>query len=98
MFAALRRRWRTFRSAPAGRRFQQRYRRRAPRAGALRKGVVMCVAIAMLAAGIALLVLPGPGVLVIVLAAALIAGESLVAARILDRVDLWIARCLRRGA
>jgi hypothetical protein len=43
-----------------------------------------------------MLVLPGPGLLVGFAGAALIAGESKVAARLLDRVDLYVARALAR--
>lgn len=43
-----------------------------------------------------MLVLPGPGLLLILLGAALIAEESLVAARMLGRIDLAISRRTRR--
>jgi len=41
-------------------------------------------------------VLPGPGLLVIVLGAFLVGEESLVASRLLDRIDLWFSRRLAR--
>ena len=46
--------------------------------------------------GTAMLVLPGPGLLVILLGAFLIGEESLVASRQLDRIDLWCSRRLAR--
>jgi len=46
----------------------------------------------MVLAGVLMLVLPGPGLLVIALGMALIAEESLWASRLLDRLDLWIER------
>jgi len=46
----------------------------------------------MVLAGALMLVLPGPGLLVIALGMALIAEESLWASRLLDRLDLWIER------
>ncbi|HEY2396570.1 MAG TPA: PGPGW domain-containing protein [Rudaea sp.] len=46
----------------------------------------------LLALGMILLVLPGPGLLIAAIGAALIAGESLTVARILDRIDLGLTR------
>jgi hypothetical protein len=39
-----------------------------------------------------MLVLPGPGILALLLGAVLVAEESLFAARLLDRADVWISR------
>jgi len=50
----------------------------------------------VLALGLAMLVLPGPGLLFAAIGAALIAGESRVAADVLDRLDLWLARLWAR--
>ena len=47
--------------------------------------------------GAAMLVLPGPGLLVMVLGAALVAEESLLASRLLDRCDAWVERCIARA-
>jgi hypothetical protein len=50
----------------------------------------------LLAAGLAMLVLPGPGLLVGLLGAALIAGESLSVARLLDRLDVCVTALWKR--
>jgi len=50
----------------------------------------------LLALGLVMLVLPGPGLLVGFAGAALIAGESKTAARLLDRLDAWVNGVLRR--
>ena len=50
----------------------------------------------LLALGLLMLVLPGPGVLVGFVGAALIAGESRWAAQLLDRVDLGLIRAWKR--
>lgn len=97
MFEALQRHWRLFRDEPVGKRFQRRYRRRTERpSGWLRKVGVLIAATGLIIAGLAMLVLPGPGLLALLLAAVLIAEESLLAARALDRADLAIHRRLAR--
>lgn len=89
--------WRRFTARPAGRRFQMRYRaRREKPAGRVRKIVVIGLGVVLMVIGAIMLVLPGPGALVLIAGAALIGEESLVAARILDRCDLWIARRIHR--
>ena len=50
----------------------------------------------LLALGLLMLVLPGPGVLVGLVGAALIAGESRWAAQLLDRLDLGLTRAWKR--
>jgi putative transmembrane protein PGPGW len=50
----------------------------------------------LIALGLVLLVLPGPGLLIGFFGAALIAGESKVAARLFDRADLCVTRGLAR--
>lgn len=79
----------------AGRRFQQRYaRRRAVPCGALRKWLIMVAGAVVILVGIVLLPLPGPGMLVVVFGAALMAGHSLAIARLLDRAELNLRRWL----
>lgn len=95
--AFLRRHWRSFRAAPPGERFQRRYRRQAGRRGLLGKIGMVVGGFALALAGIAMLVLPGPGLLAILLGALLVAGESLLAARLLDRVDLAVSRRVGRS-
>ena len=97
MTHSLREQWRRFASRPAGRRFQMRYRaRREKPAGRTRKVVIIGLGAVLMLVGAIMLVLPGPGALVLIAGAALVGEESLVAARVLDRCDLWIARRIRR--
>jgi len=51
----------------------------------------------LLAAGIAMIALPGPGWLTIVAALAILAGEFLWARRLLDRLKSQVSRLRRRG-
>ena len=53
------------------------------------------VGVVLMLAGLAMLVLPGPGALVLIIGAALIAEESLAVARILDRIDGWMSGKLK---
>jgi hypothetical protein len=79
----------------AGRRFQQRYaRRRAVPCGALKKWMSMLAGAVVVLVGIVLLPLPGPGMLVVLFGAALMAGHSLAIARVLDRAELTLRRRL----
>jgi hypothetical protein len=100
MFTTLRQHWHAFRADPPGQRFQRRYRRRnARRSGVWRKLLVIGGGLALLAIGIVMLVLPGPGLLVILIGALLIAEESLFASQRFDRIDAWYSRrrARRRG-
>ena len=96
MFEGLRKQWRVFRADPSGERFQRRYRRNTARSGMVRKFAVIGGGLALLLIGIALLVLPGPGMLLILLGAGFVAEESLIAARVLDRLDLAVQRVRAR--
>lgn len=96
MFDTLRDHWRTFRADPAGERFQRRHRRHAARSGLPRKVLVILAGLALIVLGLAMIVLPGPGLLAILVGAGLLAEESLFAARLLDRIDLAISRRVER--
>jgi len=52
----------------------------------------------LLAAGIAMIALPGPGWLTIAAGLAILAGEFIWARRLLDRLKYQVARLRRRGA
>ena len=96
MFAALRRHWLQFRADPPGQRFERRHRRRgATHRGTPRKLLVVGAGAVLAIVGLALLVLPGPGLLCLAIGAALIAEESLVAARGFDRLDAAAAAWLQ---
>jgi fatty acid desaturase len=81
----------TFRQAPPGQRFQGRYwHHRDPRH---RRPVIvrlasLTIAVVLAIVGVLMLVLPGPGILVLALSGALFASESLTIARMLDSVEL----------
>ena len=97
MSESLREQWRHFIARPSGRRFQMRYRQRREKpSGTWRKIVLMSLGTGLVLLGIVMIVLPGPGLLAILVGAALIAQESLVASRVLDRIDLWLARVQQR--
>ena len=95
MAVSVRRQWEHFSASPTGRRFEARYRvRRSSRSGTFRKILISALGFLLLLAGAAMMVLPGPGLLALLLGALLIAEESLFAARLLDRMDVWISRKL----
>lgn len=54
-------------------------------------------AVLAIVAGLIMLVLPGPGLLVMIAGAALLAEESLFTARLLDRFELWMRRRFARA-
>jgi len=73
--------WAEIKDDPPGERFQRHFRRRRGR-----KGCVLLIAMssALIFAGIVLLFIPGPGLLLIALGTALLAEKSLRIARTLD--------------
>jgi putative transmembrane protein PGPGW len=89
--------WNDLASSPPGKRFQNRYEKK-QQDGQSRGRVVKLVAAGLLLAiGIVLLVVPGPGSLVIVLGAALLAEESKRVARGLDEMEVKVRRLFRRN-
>ena len=96
MFARLRRNMRTFMTVPSGRRFRAHYERMRAKPGAWRAVLAFGGGLILIALGIVMVVTPGPGLVVAIIGAALIAGESLFAARVLDRMDLWASRAWAR--
>jgi hypothetical protein len=96
MFDSLKRRVRRFMTAPSGTRFRAYHERLAQRPNLMRTLLVVGSGLILLALGLILLVLPGPGLLIAAIGAALIAGESLTVARFLDRIDSRVTRIWRR--
>ncbi|OJY93397.1 MAG: hypothetical protein BGP25_02965 [Lysobacterales bacterium 63-13] len=93
MSASVKRQWQHFVSMPSGRRFQTRHRLRRPQGSSLwRKALIVGLGGLVMLAGVVMLVMPGPGLLAMILGAALIAEESLIAARLLDRLDRFFTR------
>lgn len=80
----------------SGARFRAHYDRLQQRPHLMRTLLVIGVGLLLLALGLVMLVVPGPGLLVGFVGAALIAGESRWAARVLDRVDLCLTRVYSR--
>jgi hypothetical protein len=96
VIAGFRRRWQRFRAAPRGARFRAHNARMREGRHALRTVLAVGCGLLLLAAGLAMLVLPGPGLLTGLVGAALISGESQVVARWLDGLDLYAARAWKR--
>ena len=97
MIQASRKLWRRLIDGKPGSRFQERYlRRRQTPSGRLRKCLVIVAGALLVIVGIILLPAPGPGALIMLAGATLIAQESLAAARVLDRVELRLRGVFRR--
>ena len=90
MLQTLHKRWQELAREPPGQRFQNRFRQRDQngRGRALRLGA----AVVLLAIGVVLLVVPGPGIIFLAAGAALLAEESEVAARLIDRAELSVRK------
>jgi hypothetical protein len=97
MFRTLKARWRAFIAVPRGERFQfhhrQTHRKDAP---PWTRYATIAAALVLIALGILMIVLPGPGLLAILAGGVLLAGESLFAARALDRLDLIVLHVRER--
>jgi drug/metabolite transporter (DMT)-like permease len=87
MFDWLRAHFRAFLASPSGTRFRRQHRRRQARPHVVRTILAVIGGTLIFLIGIVMLVTPGPGLLVMAIGAALIAGESLIVARVLDRID-----------
>jgi hypothetical protein len=87
MFDWMRAHFRAFLAARSGTRFRRQHRRRQARPHLLRTILALLGGLLLILVGLVMLVTPGPGLLVIAVGAALIAGESLLVARWLDRAD-----------
>jgi hypothetical protein len=77
-------------SAP-GRRFQERYRRKQSDS-AWKRGGFVCVGVVLTLAGIFFLVVPGPGIPILLVGLALLAQTSATVARLLDRSEVKLRR------
>lgn len=98
MLESIRQNWRAFRHDSPGQRFARRYeKRRRARRGRHFTGLLFAAAGLLLAvAGLFFMAVPGPGIPIFLAGAALVAGESLHVARLLDRFELWVRRQWRR--
>jgi Putative transmembrane protein (PGPGW) len=83
--------------ATPGRRFQERYRRKAQtERGRMARWAAVLAGIGLTIVGLFFLAVPGPGIPILALGLALIAQESAVTARLLDRTEIRLRRWWRR--
>lgn len=90
MFAQWKQEWHWLRRQPPGERFQAFFHSRQERQQG--SAVTLIVAITLLIMGAVLLVIPGPGLLVMALGFALLASQSEALARRLDGLELRLRR------
>jgi Putative transmembrane protein (PGPGW) len=80
-----------------GRRFQERYRRKQREKGSAWKRCGFVLAgIVLTLVGVFFLAVPGPGIPILAVGLALVAQESVVTARLLDRAELRLRRWWKR--
>jgi len=94
MLDTLKHRWHQFAAVPPGQRFQAHFQRRQqtrPRE-LHRKILAIGGGILIMGAGIFFMLAPGPGVLIFLIGALLVAEESLATARLMDWADLRLQR------
>ncbi len=94
MLAELKKPWRLFRDASPGKRFEKLHD---ARSGSPPPIVSYAIGALLLAGGVVLLFIPGPGFLLIAFGGALIARQSLWLAKRLDRLELVLRRLARKG-
>jgi hypothetical protein len=94
LFQLLREEWKAFRRDEPGQRFTGHYRR-LRESGSIKVRVVgIALGAVLVAGGVVLLFMPGPGLLFLVFGLALLAGESKTLAGWLDRAELPVRRVL----
>lgn len=90
--------WRDFWRDPPGQRFARRYQRVNGGGGhALGRVMRSTLGVVLVLIGIVFMALPGPGFVPVLAGLALLAGESAVLARALDRAELRVRGWLHRG-
>ena len=97
MFKHIKNDWEALKRSEPGHRFQDRYDRRHSGKKGPKKfwgPVIIGVGLAIVGIGVLLLVFPGPGWVTIGIGLALIAGESLILAKILDVLELVIRKLI----
>ena len=87
--------WKAFRDAPPGERFRRRHGNRKSAGPPLARILTVVLGLALVVGGAILLVIPGPGVLVIGFGGALIAQEFRWAAVALDWIEVQLRKALR---
>lgn len=94
MFAMMREAWKAFRGDRPGERFRNHYRRLRESGSATLRVIALLTGAVLIAGGVILLFLPGPGLLFLVFGLALFAGESRTLAGWLDRAEPPVRRRL----
>lgn len=98
MFDALKKRWASLKQGEPGRRFKDTYDEHHGRnTNPAQKVLILAAGIVVFAAGIFFMPAPGPGILIVIFGAGLIAQESRPAARLLDAAELRIRAVLAWG-
>jgi hypothetical protein len=88
--------WHAFKADPPGVRFRNQYRRMQSNGRAAFVGLIAIGAVLVLG-GVALLFVPGPGLLLIVFGLALLTGVSKRLARVMDRIEPPVRRLAGRA-
>ena len=97
IFSRFSRDWSALWQARAGQRFQELYRRRHDRrASELRRIGLIVAGLLLILVGAILILTPGPGGLVLLAGALVLAVQSHAAARLFDRSELRLRRLARR--
>lgn len=97
MFAGLKKHWHDLASGKPGHRFESHYRRSHRSASHFHRICKLCAAFLLILVGIVLLFIPGPGSVLIVIGAALLAQESEGTARALDSLEMKLRRLISRA-
>lgn len=98
MLDAIRMQWQQLCESKPGERFQKLHQRRHETgASGGQRSLRMAAAVGLILLGLVMMPAPGPGMLVVLAGAALLASESLGTARRLDRLELWVRDRWRRG-
>ena len=89
--------WDRFVHSLPGRRFQARYRRMQRDKGSMwKRCAFVCAGIALALVGLFFMAVPGPGIPILAIGLALVAQESAVLARLLDRAEVKLRRWWKR--
>jgi len=97
VFKSLKRDWKLLKEGEPGHRFQDRYHRRRKREknnSGYKRFFVIAFGLVIIGIGIIFLFIPGSGWAIIIVGTALIAGELLILAKILDVGELIIRKLL----
>jgi hypothetical protein len=94
--SAIRRAWRAFARDQPGARFLHHYERAQRERSTAKTAVRLGVGAVSTLGGVALWFLPGPGTLLVMFGMAMLASESRVLARVLDRTELFVRSGYRR--